>query len=79
VVASARLPGIEALIADAAPADRRAVMLGAYYLTCQVTTSLITPVVGYFIDLAGPVVVFVCLGAAISPVGLIGLASRKHL
>jgi predicted MFS family arabinose efflux permease len=79
VAASARLAGMETLIADVTSVDRRAVMLGVYYLASQITTSLVTPVVGHLIDLAGPVVAFVCLGCAISPVGLIGLVLRNRL
>jgi FSR family fosmidomycin resistance protein-like MFS transporter len=79
VAASARLAGMEALIADATSVDHRAVTLGVYYLASQVATSLITPAVGHLIDLAGPVFVFVCLGCAISPVGLIGLILSDRL
>jgi MFS family permease len=79
VAASARLAGMETLIADATSVDRRAVMLGLYYLTSQIMTSLGTPLVGHLIDLAGPVVAFVCLGLVISPVGLVGLILRNRL
>jgi MFS family permease len=79
VVVSARLASMEALIVSATPADHRVITLGAYYLATLVATSLITPVVGHFIDSAGPVTAFLWLAGIVSSIGVIGLTLRKHL
>jgi MFS family permease len=78
-IISTRMPAMESLIADVVPPQRRATVLGAYYLMGQETAGVITPVVGSLIDLGSPDSVFIGLAVGLCIVSVIALAFRKRI
>jgi FSR family fosmidomycin resistance protein-like MFS transporter len=79
IIVSARMPVMESLIADVVRPDKRATVLGVYYLTGQETAGLITPLVGRLIDLSGPSPVFTVLSVGLCVVAAVVLALRRRI
>ncbi len=79
VTISARMPAMESLIADVVRPEKRATVLGVYYLAGQETSGIITPLVGGLIDLHGPDLVFLGLPVGLTIVALAALAVRKRI
>ena len=79
VSVSARMPAMESLIADVVHPEKRATVLGIYYLMGQETSGVITPLLGRLIDLGGPNPVFVTLAAGLCVVSVVALAFRKRI
>ncbi|MBI2863220.1 MAG: MFS transporter [Chloroflexi bacterium] len=73
---TSRMPVIESLIADTVPWHRRATVLGVYYFVWQETAGVITPLVGWLIDLSNPNSVFIGLGLAATACSALMLALR---
>jgi FSR family fosmidomycin resistance protein-like MFS transporter len=76
---STRMPAMESLIADVVPPQRRATVLGIYYLAGQETAGVITPLIGRLIDLSSPNPVFTGLAVGLCIVSIIALTFRKHI
>jgi MFS family permease len=76
---SARMPAMESFIADVVPLQRRAFVLGLYYLLGQETSGVVTPLVGRLIDLHGLDPVFTGLALGLCLVSVIVLAFRKRI
>jgi FSR family fosmidomycin resistance protein-like MFS transporter len=76
---SARMPAMESFIADVVPPRRRATVLGIYYLLGQETSGVVTPLVGYLIDLRGLDPVFTGLALGLCLVSMITLTFRKRI
>lgn len=76
---SARMPAMESLIADVVQPERRATVLGVFYLMGQETAGIITPLVGRLIDVHGPNLVFVGLPLGLCIVAAVALAFRKRI
>ncbi|MFO7741801.1 MAG: MFS transporter [Anaerolineae bacterium] len=79
VSVSARMPAMESLIADVVRPDRRATVLGIYYLMGQETSSVVTPLVGRLIDVSGPTPAFTGLALGLCAVSVVALAFRKRI
>jgi MFS family permease len=79
VSVSARMPAMESLIADVVQPEKRATVLGVYYLMGQETSGVITPLLGRLIDLGGPNPVFVTLAAGLCVVSVVALIFRKRI
>jgi len=79
IIVSARMPVMESLIADVVRPDKRATVLGVYYLTGQETAGVVTPLVGRMIDLRGPNPVFTVLSLGLCVVAVTVLALRKRI
>jgi len=78
-IISTRMPAMESLIADVVPSQRRATVLGIYYLTGQETAGIITPLVGRLIDQNGPSPAFTGLALGLCVVSAIALILRKRI
>jgi MFS transporter, FSR family, fosmidomycin resistance protein len=78
-IISTRMPAMESLIADVVPSQRRATVLGIYYLTGQETAGIITPLVGHIIDQNGPSPAFTGLALGLCVVSAIALILRKRI
>ncbi len=79
MVTIARAPVMESLIADVTPSQRRATVLGFYYLINQETSGILTPVVGYLVDYQGPNFAFTTLAIALSIAGILALVFRNKI
>ena len=79
VTISARMPAMESLIADVVRPEKRATVLGMYYLAGQETAGIVTPLVGSVIDVHGPDLVFLGLPAGLTIVALVALAFRRRI
>jgi FSR family fosmidomycin resistance protein-like MFS transporter len=79
IIVSARMPVMESLIADVVHPEKRATVLGVYYLTGQETAGVVTPLVGRMIDLSGPNPVFTVLSVGLCVVAATVLALRKRI
>jgi MFS family permease len=78
-IISTRMPAMESLIADVVPPQRRATVLGIYYLAGQETAGVITPLIGRLIDLNSPNPVFTGLAVGLCIVSVIAVTFRKRI
>jgi FSR family fosmidomycin resistance protein-like MFS transporter len=78
-IISARMLVMESLIVDVVPSQRRATVLGIYYLAGQETAGVLTPLVGRLIDLGSPDPVFAGLAGGLCIVSIIALTFRKRI
>ena len=76
---SARMPTMESLIADVVPVGRRATVLGIFFFVWMETAGIITPIVGWLIDMYGLEAVFTGLSTGLCLVAVIALIFRKKL
>lgn len=76
---SARMPAMESLIADVVQPEKRARVLGMYYLMGQETAGVVTPIVGGLIDASGPHPVFNALSLGLCAASALVLAFRKRI
>jgi MFS family permease len=76
---SARMPAMESLIADVVEPEKRARVLGMYYLMGQETAGVVTPIVGGLIDASGPHPVFNALSLGLCAASALVLAFRKRI
>lgn len=79
VSVSARMPAMESLIADVVRPERRAMVLGVYYLMGQETSGVVTPLIGRLIDLSGATVIFTVLSVGLCIVSLVVFTLRKRI
>jgi len=76
---SARMPTMESLIADVVPVGRRATVLGVFFFLGMETAGIITPIVGWLIDMYGLEAVFTGLSTGLCLVAVIALIFYKKL
>jgi FSR family fosmidomycin resistance protein-like MFS transporter len=76
---SARMPVMESLIADVVPVGRRTTVLGIFFFLGMETAGIITPIVGWLIDMHGLEAVFSGLSTGLCLVAAIALVFRKKL
>ena len=76
---SMRMPIVESHIADVVPVGRRTTVMGVYFLFSQETTTVTTPLIGYWIDLYGTNPVFISLGLWLCLAAAVGWLFRRRL
>ncbi len=74
---SARMPVMEAVIADVVPVSQRGTALGFYFFLSQETAAVATPVVGYLIDAYGADPTLAWLSVVGIAAGLLALLIRS--
>jgi FSR family fosmidomycin resistance protein-like MFS transporter len=79
MVMSVRMPSTESLIADVVPVGRRTTVLAIYFFLGMETASIVTPIVGRFIDIYGLDPVFTFMATALCVIAAIALIFRKYI